>query len=94
MSAWIPVNDRLPEKGKQVLIYYEYYDYFDKCTSKVYGVDYVDGGFFNWHGCWPTRGRAHVIAWTELPELPNEDDTQINDARWIPPLEWFKDAEG
>lgn len=65
-SEWISCEDKLPEEGKWVLVWYEYFAYGD--VNKMvqdYGLSYLYDGF--WSG--DVQGtRAKCIAWQPLPE--------------------------
>lgn len=69
MSEWISVKDRLPEKGKLVLIWTGNDDrrpaiflaYLDDD-----GQEWVDGDYYT--------GAEYVTYWQPLPEPPQEPD--------------------
>lgn len=69
-SEWIPVSERLPEEGKEVLVWFEYYRYGNyNCFYQTYGFCYVVDGkwshFINGETGWR---KARIIAWIPLPE--------------------------
>lgn len=48
MSEWIPVTERLPEEGEEVLIWYEYFRYGSyNDMYQTYGIGY----FYNNNAC-------------------------------------------
>lgn len=74
---WIPVDERLPKEGKEVLVWYEYFRFGDyNCMWETYGIGYqIDG---HWGG--DVMGqKARCIAWMPLPEpykAESEDEEQ------------------
>ena len=62
---WISVEDRLPEEGQDVLVWYEYYRYGEyNDMYQTYGIGYQFKGF--WSG--DVQGkRSRCIAWMPLP---------------------------
>lgn len=70
--AWIPVTERLPEDGQDVLCWYEYFRYGDyNAMFATYGIGYQYFG--NWGGEVSHGTNARVLAWMPLPEPPKED---------------------
>lgn len=65
---WISVDEMLPEKGKAVLVWYEYFAYGDvNAMVQDYGIGYQYKG--NWSG--DVQGtRAKCLFWMPLPEQP------------------------
>ena len=69
MPEWISVKDGLPEDGKEVLCWYEYFRYGSyNRMFQTYGI----GQCYNkmWYGEVANGIRARVIAWMPLPEPP------------------------
>ena len=69
MAEWISVKERLPEDGKEVLCWYEYFRYGSyNRMFQTYGI----GQCYNkmWCGEVANGIRARVIAWMPLPEPP------------------------
>ena len=67
---WIPVTERLPEEGVDVLCWYEYFRYGEYHEKyRTYGLGhYFRDGF--WGGEVSNRHRTKVLAWMPLPEPP------------------------
>lgn len=65
-KSWIPVSERLPEEGKMVLAYYEYFRYGDYNRMwPTYGVGYQYDGLW----CGDISGhKLNVIAWMPFPD--------------------------
>ena len=69
-NTWVSVKDKLPEQGKDVLVYIERNAYrFDEVIRKREIA-------IGWHieGRWHVDGCSKVVGlyWQELPELPKE----------------------
>ena len=65
-DGWIPVDDRLPEEGEKVLVWYEYFRYGEyNRMHETYGISWQYDGY--WSG--DVSGiKAKCIAWQPLPE--------------------------
>lgn len=59
-QRWIPVAERLPEYGQEVIVYSG-----NVLKPVVYGVHYWNKEFNSW---------AHITHWMPLPEPPKEDE--------------------
>jgi len=69
-DGWMKCEDRLPEEGKQVLVYYEYFRYGDYNRMwPAYGVGYQYDG--KWCGD-VTGHKLKVIAWQPFPDYEGE----------------------
>lgn len=70
VPQWISVNDRLPEIGKSVLIYYPKWDGDEIQVAKLDsdGMTFDICGEFN-------IGTGAVTHWQPLPEPPKDGDT-------------------
>lgn len=69
--TWISASEYLPQAGKTVLCWYEYYRYGNfNCMYEDFGIGYF------WNGHWMgevSNGRdARVLAWMPLPTKPEE----------------------
>lgn len=67
-NCWISVDERLPEEGKWVLVWYEYFAYGDiNAMVEDYGIAFQYKGF--WSG--DVQGtRAKCLYWRYLPDAP------------------------
>lgn len=71
-DGWISVKDRLPEDGKYVLCWYEYFRYAGyNRMFKTYGIGYQYNG--SWGGEVSNGTKAKVLAWRELPDPPRTE---------------------
>lgn len=71
-QQWIPVTERLPEDGQNVLVTY-------KTTDKIHPCQYHDDGSRNPWYSYIDQCRAHmnvVLAWMPLPEPYREEGGQ------------------
>ena len=72
-DKWIDVNDRLPEDGKYVLCWYEYFRYGEHNRMfQTYGIGYQYNG--SWGGEVSNGTKAKVLAWRELPDPPRMEE--------------------
>jgi hypothetical protein len=69
-DGWVKCEDRLPEEGKQVLVYYEYFRYGEYNRMwPAYGVGYQYDG--HWAG--DVSGlKLKVVAWQPFPDYEGE----------------------
>ena len=79
-GGWIPVEERLPKDGQEVLVWYEYFRYGEyNRMFETYGI----GWQFDGHWSGDVSGtKARCIAWQPLPEpyrpkgIPRAKNTQ------------------
>lgn len=65
-NEWIPTSERLPEDGRRVLVWYEYFRYGDyNCMYQTHGIGFQYKG--HWSGD-VSGTNARCIAWQPLPE--------------------------
>ena len=74
-GKWIPVSERLPEDGIDVLVYFEYYRYGNyNRLFQTMGISYTYNGewsgFVNDQSGW---NQLRIIAWMPLPEPYREN---------------------
>lgn len=66
VGGWIPVEDRLPEEGEKVLVWYEYFRYGEyNRMYETYGISWQYDGY--WSGD-VSGTNAKCLAWRPLPE--------------------------
>lgn len=71
-GEWISVDERVPEFGELVLIWYEYYRYGDHNSMyPTYGIGYYVGV---WGSPDDLGDDARVLYWQPLPPKPNKED--------------------
>ena len=70
IQRWIPVTERLPEPGVDVLCWYEYFRYGDyNRMYQTYGIGHCFPDGF-WGGEVSNCQKTKVFAWMPLPEPP------------------------
>lgn len=73
IPKWVSVNERLPEKYKDVLVWFEYYRYGEyNRLFQTHGI-----GTYCGESCWMINHetgwqKLQVIAWQPLPTPPKE----------------------
>ena len=80
MGEWIDVNDRLPEKDGEYLVIIGSYSKYRKIASYAHDLFEVDDydfnsgdtGWFDYDGEVGYYKVRNVLAWTELPEIPEK----------------------
>ena len=65
MPRWIPVADRLPEDGQDILAIQSYTD-----EVRIVPANYDRGV---WYDCFFNRVATHITHWRLLPEPPKEE---------------------
>lgn len=71
MSEWIGAKDRLPDNGKEVLCWYEYFRYGDyNRMFQTFGIGCCING--HWCGEISNGTKCRVLSWMPLPEPPKE----------------------
>ncbi len=79
MSEWISVQERIPEKGKAVLLYQNWPKYTafnclakpinDRCFIIVGALVWNDK-FVSYNDQWNESGLEHISHWMPIPERP------------------------
>lgn len=65
-DGWIPVDERLPKNGEEVIVWYEYFRYGEyNRMYETYGIGWQYDG--HWSGD-VSGTKARCIAWRPLPE--------------------------
>ena len=59
-----------PKTNKLVLCWYEFYSYYTNAMMKTYGIGFYENA--RWRGDFTNKNCSRVLAWTELPEAPEE----------------------
>ncbi|MBQ1537689.1 MAG: DUF551 domain-containing protein [Ruminococcus sp.] len=73
-AKWISVENRLPEKEANVLVWYEYFRYGDyNCLYQTYGIA-AYSECYGWHGDDLNGDSVKVLYWQPLPEPPERSD--------------------
>ena len=80
MGEWIDVNDRLPEKDGAYLVITGSYSRYRKIVSYAHDLFEVDdydfkkgdSGFFDYDSEYGYYKVDKVLAWMELPEVPEK----------------------
>jgi hypothetical protein len=66
LDTWIPVSERMPEKGQEVLCTDQFHNY----ETALYDIGYIPGPpFFA-----TTAGEFHPTHWMPLPAAPRQED--------------------
>lgn len=74
VNQWISVKDRLPEPGKEVLVWYRY-TWGAGFTSYRFGISKWYSNIKRWYeGCLPKD--IEVLYWQPLPEPPKDGDLE------------------
>ena len=78
-NKWIKADEKLPQDGETVLVWFEYFRYGDyNCPFQMYGLSHTFRG--EWSGIVnDTTGwkDLKIIAWQPLPEPPQYNEVKI-----------------
>lgn len=66
-NGWIPVSERLPELGKEILAQWELYDRYNDMTYVYIDKLWINKITGEWNGVLGVP-EGNVIAWQPLPE--------------------------
>lgn len=66
-DGWIPVEERLPEGGEEVLVQWEFYSRCDNMTYTYIHIMRLNKMTGEWNGTYGVPN-GKVIAWRPLPE--------------------------
>lgn len=67
VNGWIPVDERLPENGDEVLVQWEFYSRCDNMTYTYIHIMRLNKMTGEWNGTYGVPN-GNVIAWRPLPE--------------------------
>lgn len=90
-KEWIPCSERIPEEGKRVLVWFEYFRYgnYNK-PFQTWGISYtIDeawSGFVNGQSGWKD---LKILAWMPLPEPFKETIQDCKDSKRLAEREKF-----
>lgn len=71
MNEWISVEERLPESGEEVLIWYSYFRYGDyNAYYQTYGLAHYIEEYKGWYGQDASGTDFKVLYWAPLPKPP------------------------
>ena len=91
VGEWIPCSERIPEEGKRVLVWFEYFRYgnYNK-PFQTWGISYtIDeawSGFVNGQSGWKD---LKILAWMPLPEPFKETIQDCKDSKRLAEREKF-----
>lgn len=75
---WISVEDRLPEIGREVIVYRPYKDVGKQITALCRYIRYEEATDYFWDNNYPGSGEnihtmsARITHWMPLPDPPKE----------------------
>lgn len=76
MSKWISVNEKLPKHEGQVLVYNPL---GESCGVSIFIAEfYDDGSSIDFHAISGGYDEQGITHWQELPDAPDETNTEIN----------------